>query len=219
MIPAWFDVGVLTFVALGLLALAVWRARFIAEPRGSRRVALILFMVPTLAFGWAVAVEFRHQWAQRQATAVTRALTGNPDATSVCQRYAPDLFDLQQTRGHVMGDQPDVAHLRRSTCNDFFSWVVSDKHDPTPAQVTAVHVVVHEAMHVAGEYVEAVAECTAMQRDAEAARLLGATADEAQALAEAYYAIEYPRMRDAYRSGDCTADGALDLSPGDGTFP
>ena len=219
MIPAWFDFGFLTFVALALLALAIWRARFVAEPSGSRRTAIVLFVLPTLAFGWAVAVEFRHQWTQRQATAVTRALTGSPDATSVCQRFAPDLLDLHQTRGHVMSDQPDVAHLRRSTCHDFFSWLVSDKHDPSRAQVAALHVVVHEAMHVGGEYVEAVAECTAMQHDAEAARFLGATADEAQALAEAYYAIEYPRMPDAYRSGDCVADGSLDLSPGDGTFP
>jgi len=219
MIPAWFDVGVLTVVTVALLALAVWRGRSLAEPSGSRRVAVVLFLVPTLAFGWAAAVEFRHQWSQRQATAVTRALTGNPAATSVCQRFAPDLLDVQQIRGHVMSDQPDVAHLRRSTCNDFFRWLASDKAHPTEAEVVALHVVVHEAMHVGGEFAEAAAECTAMQHDAEAAAMLGAAPEEARALAEAYFRDVYPRMPDEYRSGDCSADGPLDLSPGDGTFP
>lgn len=219
MIPAWFDVGVLTFTTLALLGLAVWRARFLAEPPGSTRIAVVLFLVPTVAFGWALAVEVRHQWAQRQATAVTRELTGNPDATSVCQRFTPDLLDASQTSGHVMSDQSDVAHLRRATCNDFFSWLVGDKDHPTRAQVVAVHVVVHEAMHVAGEFAESVAECSAMQHDAEAARFLGASAAQAQALAEEYYSAVYPNMSADYRTGDCAADGPLDASPGDGRFP
>lgn len=219
MIPAWFDVGVLSFVTLGLLGLAIWRAQALADPPGSRRAAIVLFLVPTVAFGWAFAVEFRHQWTQRQATAVTRALTGNGDATSVCQRLAPDLLDAKQLRGHVMGDQPDVAHLRRSTCHDFFSWLAGDKADPSPDEVIAVHVVVHEAMHVGGEFAEAVAECWAMQRDAEAAVFLGATPSQARDLAQEYYTTVYPNMPEAYRSGGCVPEGALDLSPGDGAFP
>jgi hypothetical protein len=217
--PAWFDFGVLTVVTSLLLALAVRRGTRLAEPGGASRGALILFLLPTLAFGWAFAHEVRHQWTQARATAVTRELTGNPDATSVCQRYAPDLLDLSQNAGHVMSDTPNVAHLRRTTCNDFFSWLTSDMVDPTREQIVAVHVVVHEAMHVAGEFSEGIAECWAMQRDAEAAEFLGAGPEDAQVLAEAYYTEIYPTMSPEYRSVDCSPDEELDLTPGDGQFP
>lgn len=219
MIPAWFDVGVLTVVVLALLVLMIRRLLRVFRPAGSRRVAVILFVIPAAAFGWALAVEVRHQVAQAQATAVTRELTGNPDAVAVCQRLAPDLLELGQQAGEVSLDHPEVAQLRRTTCNDFFSWLTSDHHDPTPAQISALHVVVHEAMHVAGEYNEARTECWAVQHDAQAAEFLGASPADAQALAQAYYLTVYPRMPDAYRSADCVADGSLDLSPGDGRFP
>lgn len=219
MIPAWFDVGVLTIVTLVLLALAVWRIRFVYSPRGSWKVALAFFLVPGLAFGWAVTVEVRHQWTQERATAVTRELTGNPDATASCERYSAHLFNLSHDLGHVMSDEPNVAHLRRDTCNDFADWLLSDKHDPSAAQVQALHVVVHEAMHVGGQYNEAMAECSAMQHDAEAAEFLGASPADARALAESYYQTVYPLMPTDYRTGDCSPDGSLDLSPGDGQFP
>ena len=217
--PAWFDTGVLTVVTVALLAVSVWRARFLAEPSGSTRVAVALFLVPAVAFGWALTVEARHQWAQREATAVTIALTGLPGATAVCERFTADLVNPRQIAGHVSSDEPEVAHLRRDTCNDLISWLLSDRDTPTTDQVAAVHVVVHEAMHVAGEYNEGIAECLAMQRDAEAAELLGASPEQARALAEQYYATVYPGMPADYRASGCAPDGPLDLSPGDGVFP
>lgn len=217
--PAWFDVGVLTVVVVALFALVVHRAVRVIDPRGSRRVSAVLLVLAVGAFGWALGFEVRHQRAQASATAVTRELTGDPDAVAVCQRLSPDLLDVTQNAGHVSWDEPQVSHLRRSTCHAFYSWLVSDKTDPSFDQVEAVHVVVHEAMHVAGQYDEGIAECWAMQRDAAAAELLGAAPDAAQALAEAYYREHFPTMASAYRHGGCTEGGALDLTPGDGRFP
>jgi len=116
-------------------------------------------------------------------------------------------------------EQPHAAHLRRGTCNTLASWLVSDKTDPTLEQVNALHVLVHEAIHVTGEFNEGTTECIAMQRDAEAAELLGAAPSDARALADAYYQQTFPRMSSEYRSPACVPDGALDLSPGDGQFP
>jgi hypothetical protein len=217
--PAWFDVGVLTVVTGALFALVVHRVVRVIDPRGSRRAAVVLLVLATALFGWALGFEVRHQRAQASATAVTRELTGNPDAVAVCQRLSPDLLDVTQNAGHVTWDQPEVSHLRRATCHAFFSWLVSDKTDPSFDQVEAVHVVVHEAMHVAGQYDEGIAECWAMQRDAEAAALLGADPDDARALAAAYYREHFPFMRSEYRAGGCTDGGELDLTPGDGAFP
>lgn len=219
MIPGWFDVGVLTVVTTGLGIWVVRRAARLIRPRGTVRTAAILLVVAALSFAWALALEVRHQWTQARATAVVRDLTGNPDARAACQRYTPELLDLSQNAGSVSSEKPDVAHLRRGTCHDLFSWLISDKVDPTPEQVVAVHIVVHEAIHVTGEYGEAITECTAMQRDAGAAELLGAEPSHAHALAETYNEQYFPHMRADYRSPDCVENGALDLSPGDGQFP
>jgi hypothetical protein len=54
------------------------------------------------------------------------------------------------------------------------------------------------------------AECAAVQRDARAARLLGASPDDARALAVAYWRTVYPAMPDGYRSTACRPGGTLD---------
>jgi hypothetical protein len=67
----------------------------------------------------------------------------------------------------------------------------------------AVHVVAHEAQHVAGELDESVAECRAMRWDAAVAERMGASPREAAALAARYATEAYPFMRDEYRR-DCS---------------
>jgi len=218
-IPAWFDVGVLTIVTL---LLGVWVTRRVVRvirPRGTVGFAVTALVVAAVSFVAALGFELRHQVAQAQATAVVRELSGNPDAHAACQRFTPDLLELSNNAGSVSWDSPDVALLRRATCNDLFSWLVSRKAEPSLDQTIAVHIVVHEAIHVSGEINEAITECTAMQRDARAAELLGAQPVQARALALTYYEQAYPQMHPDYRSGGCVEDGPLDLSPGDGQFP
>lgn len=219
MIPAWFDVGVLTFVTVLLGIWLVRRVVRLIEPRGTVGFAVAALVVAAISFLVALAFEVRHQVAQAQATTVVRELSGNSRAHAACQRFTPDLLDLSRHAGSVQWDVPDVALLRRATCNDLYSWLMSRKVDPTLDQVIAVHIVVHEAIHVAGERNEAITECTAIQRDAHAAELLGASPAHAQALAVTYYEQAYPLMHSDYRSAGCVEDGPLDLSPGDGQFP
>jgi hypothetical protein len=219
MIPAWFDVGVLTVVTVLLGIWVVRRVVRVVRPRGTVGFAVGALVVASVSFLTALGVEVRHHVAQERATAVVRELTGNPSAHAACQRFTPDLLDLSNYAGSVRWESPHVALLRRATCNDLHSWLMSRKTQPTLDQVIALHVVVHEAVHVAGERSESVTECTALQYDARAAELLGATPEQAQALAVRYYEEAYPLMRPEYRSGDCVEDGPLDLSPGDGRFP
>ena len=65
-------------------------------------------------------------------------------------------------------------------------------------------------MHLSGRLGEAAAECAAVQRDAQTARLLGAGDAAAAALAAAYWRNVYPLMPDGYRSPDCRAGGPMD---------
>lgn len=214
------DIGVLTVVVVLLLAMTARRALLLVRGWNTSR----RWMAWTLVF-WAVVLgvaggfEGRHQWVQARATSLVEHESGVHGAHAACQRFTPDLLDVSQYSGYVSWDSQHVAQLRRTVCNDLADWLVSDKRHPTAAQIRAVHVTVHEAMHVAGITSEATAECDAMQHDAEAATFLGASPAQGRALALAYYRGTYPFMADGYTSASCVEDGPLDLSPRDGTFP
>jgi hypothetical protein len=63
---------------------------------------------------------------------------------------------------------------------------------------------------MAGTTDEARAECEAMQRDADAAVLLGASPDQAWRLARSYWREIYPRMPEGYVTDGCKPGGPLD---------
>ena len=73
-----------------------------------------------------------------------------------------------------------------------------------------MHILSHEARHMAGTTVEARAECEAMQRDAWTARLLGATPEQGHRLARAYWRDVYPSLNATYSSPSCVPGGELD---------
>jgi hypothetical protein len=64
---------------------------------------------------------------------------------------------------------------------------------------------------MSGETSEAKTECIAVQRDAEMARLLGASDIAARTLAESYWAQIYPRMPEGYRASQCGPGREMDI--------
>lgn len=118
--------------------------------------------------------------------------------------------ELGYVRWRADGSPEPWALIKRDQCHHLAAYVRSGARRPTRDQVVAVHVLTHEAMHMSGRLDEAVAECAAVQRDAQTARLLGARPADAAALAAAYWANIYPLMPDRYRSGECRPGGAMD---------
>ncbi len=101
--------------------------------------------------------------------------------------------------------------------------------------VFAIATLAHESIHLfdltAGRSIEPVAttqaaesraECLGMQNIPRVAVGLGATPDDAAALAKYYATVMYPRRQTSapdYWSPDCVQGGRLDLTPGDGIWP
>lgn len=196
------DVGVLTVVAVALVALSVRAGVRLTRGRptsvAAGTVALVCWTVLAAVAG---GFEVEHQVTQQLATRVTRLVSGRPDAVAVCTRRTPDLLDLSGTAGMVMWDTPHVARLRADTCWSLATWIFSDHRSATTDQVIALHVVAHEAVHVAGERSEARTECVAMAWDARVAQNLGASPTLATQMAGTYRRDVYPRMPDDYRGG------------------
>ena len=133
----------------------------------------------------------------------------------VCQTLTGSVADMGAELGYVKWGPDGVPEhrtlIKHPQCNDLEAYLDGNKQHPTAAQVTAVHVLTHESMHMSGITNEAEAECDATQSDTQMAKIMGAPAEAAHALALRYWATVYPYMRDGYRSADCQPGGPLDL--------
>lgn len=131
-----------------------------------------------------------------------------------CLTLGQTWLEAHAELGYVLirpdGRPEHRAVIARQACEDLRSWLQSDRRNPSRDQVIAVHVLTHEAMHMAGVVDEAQAECLAVQRDAQLAQALGGTAQQAGELAFRYWREVYPQMPDSYWSAECRPGGALD---------
>jgi glucose dehydrogenase len=209
-------IGARTFLVLGLLAWLGWLG-FRAWALGSRPYitlgVVLALLLPAL---WT---EFRWLSVQAAATTAVQQLAGDPAARVQCQRALGTFLWAGADLGRVEWDEPDRAWLTLETCQHLGSWLRSDHSAPTLDEAIAVHVLTHEAMHVAGDRNEATTECRALQHDARTVVLLGGTAEQGSALAQRIATDVYPRMSDEYRSSECRSGGALDHTPGDASWP
>ena len=150
---------------------------------------------------------------EHRLASVASRLVG-ADVSVHCQSSAAAFVDAGSELGYVLFDEDGVPEprttIKRDQCRDLRRYLDSDKHRPSEAEVVAVHVLTHEAMHMRGETDEAVTECEAVQRDALTARMLGASLEDAAALARRYWRVVYPFMPEEYRSRDCRPGGPLD---------
>jgi hypothetical protein len=178
--------------------------------RGFPVISVSLLLV--LAIVLALPAFLRHR-EEAKLDHVASVLVGMP-ATVHCQTFGQTFTDTTGDLGYVKFDAAGVPEhhttIMRGPCADLKSYYDGDQAHPSPEEVIAVHVLTHESMHMRGQPVEALAECEAMQRDAETAQLLGATPQEGLALAREYWLVDYPNMSDTYRSSDCALGGSLD---------
>jgi len=216
-----------TYVALLLVAAAlVLLARWLLRPYdalGRRRSAPLVSVLVLAGVGLGLLVPvWRHARLEHRLDDVASALVGVPVEVH-CQTAGQELFDVGSELGLVRADstgRPELATLiKRGPCRRLADYLRSDKSNPSRDEVIAVHVLSHEARHMAGQLGEALAECEAMQRDARTALLLGADPAQARTLASAYWEQVYPLMNDDYRSTECAPGGPLDEHLGDGPWP
>ncbi len=194
-------------VLAGVLVVRWWLRRVdaLGRDRGFPLLAVGLCVVLAAAAAWPVAVDDR---TERRLSAAGSEVAGVPMEVH-CQSFGEASLEVSSHLGEVAYG-PDGVPRRRAVlawgqCRLLRAWMRDRGQDATLEQVVAVHVLTHEAMHVAGHTVEAEAECLAVQQDAAMAELLGADPAQATALAQRYRAEVYPRLREAYRSAGCAA--------------
>ncbi len=208
----------LTWCAVALLVAAVglavrWRSRrydALGRPRTFPYVSVGLLAVTGglgLVPGWQHA-RLEHRLADAAGTLAGRRVEVH------CQTLGEAFVDTDGHLGYVAWGPDGVPEARttikREPCAALDAYLGGGRADPTEAEIEAVHVLSHESRHMAGVMNEALTECQAMQRDAVAARLLGATDAQARRLDRYYWMVLYPRMPVDYRDGACAPGGAWD---------
>ena len=207
---AW--IGVAMLVAAAALAVRCMSAR--TDSLGRPRPFPYISVVALVVLGCASLAPFvlRVRLERRLASAASELLGTSVDVR--CQSFGGAFTDVGNDLGYVVfgadGRPEQWTLIKRDQCADLSDYLGSDKQHPTLDQITAVHVLTHEAIHMTGVKNEAETECLAMQRDAAMAELLGATPEAAGDLAIAYWRDVYPQMPAAYRSEECAPGKALD---------
>ena len=204
---------VIGVLVAALLYLTVWKLWKRDEINLVSVVLIAAILVPT------TVMEFRWNTLQSVGSNVVAHVSGKPSGYLKCQRFSESFFDGSARLGHVKTDKPDEAFLTEQTCQNLFSWMMSAKDEPTLKQVIAVQVLLHESLHVSGDYVESSAECHAMQEYADVAVQLGASAEEARSMVDKYYSEVYTKMGEKYVSVECVNGGLFDDNPASNVFP
>lgn len=174
--------------------------------------------------------------ADRDALAdIASAIAGRPVSIH-CPGTLERLTEVSPHDGSVAfsadGRPADSADLSGATCSylhEFDERAARSELDCLVREVrcardveqtaVAVNVLTHESYHLAGHRNESAVQCYAMQRNAEAARLLGANAQQANALARFVYEHVYPALPQEYRSAACHDGGPYDLRPSSPVWP
>ncbi len=199
------------FLAGAVIAGRWWLSRVDAI---GRKVALpwSAWMLPVLGLIVAIPVMRHHTEEVRLGQVATQLAGGR--STVHCQSGSAEWVDAGNELGYVKWGQDGVPEhstlIKHEQCGLLAAYLKGGRDLPSLEEITAVHVLTHESMHMSGITVEASAECAAVQRDYETAMLLGANARQAEYLTRAYWHGVYPYMPDDYRSADCVAGGRFD---------
>ncbi len=177
--------------------------------------------VAALAVLAAGVLEYRAQAAERRFGKLVSDVAKRPVGVR-CQGVFGNLVDIGQELGTVRfdaeGDPADETHVKRDACTWLKRYEKGD-YRVTWESAVAVHVLAHEAIHLRGWTDEALTECYGLQHSAQVARGLGAPASKAQALAEFYWRVVYPEMREEYRSAQCANGAKWDLHKDSDIWP
>jgi hypothetical protein len=131
-------------------------------------------------------------------------------------------------RTGFLGDKPvSVSYLQEGICQTLHAYVRALKAGPScllpcekPLEIAwSLNTLAHESYHLAGVRNEAQTECYALQAIDFVARRLGASREQAQALAWFSFDQLPRRMPPEYSSPECHDGGRLDLRPGSAIWP
>ena len=170
---------------------------------GERFDAYFFFML--VVAGALLILPVRHMLFEYRLAEASNKLLGRGDVVVDCSSYFDSLFHLGAAGFVYRGSS--VINLEVRTCSGMRDYLAK----PTTTDryiLYNLHVLTHEAMHVAGEINEIRTECQAFQRNHRTAMALGV--DEKVAAVNARILHRFRSPKHPYYSADCEPGGPLD---------
>ena len=195
--------AVLIFLSVGCIALAI--RGVLSEPLEGSRFDSFFFITLILAGAFAYLPIKQELFEAKMGKAVEKLLVKR-DVEVYCQSFWDTFYNRLGVAGFVYRGSSKIIMEPRS-CEGLKGYLDNPKN-PNQRELFSLHVLTHEAMHVAGEYNEKKADCMAFQRNHKMAKLLGVS--EAASIQSAISLHRWRSPRHPYFSSDCEPGGALD---------
>ncbi len=191
-------------VGLSLILLYLTLHSLIGPNRTGERFDAYFFIILTLTV-FISSVPVRHIMFQNSLAGAVEQLLEKESVYVDCNSYFDSVFHFN-IAGFVYRGSSTI-NLEVRTCKDLKSYL-KNPNSANSQELIALHVLTHEAMHVAGEFNEKLADCQAFQRNHLMAELLGVPGDVATK-----NAIDAHRTRSTwhpYYSPQCEPGKAMD---------
>lgn len=168
------------------------------------RFDLYFYVVLTLTVVTAY-FPIQHSLFQRDLANASAQLLNTKNVYVNCNSTFDSIFHLGMA-GFVYRGSKEI-NLEVRTCSELKEYLAAPQA-ASSQQLYALHVLTHEAMHVAGEYNEILTDCKAFQRNHRMAKLLGVS--DVIAEQNAIDIHKYRSVRHPYYSTECEPGTSMD---------
>jgi hypothetical protein len=144
------------------------------------------------------------KYVECMASAVAREVTSR-DTHAFCLSSSSVKSQLKPDNSGWTEWGENEFVLQQNVCQNFYSWLKSDRQHLSNDQGIALQVIIHEAIHVSGEHNESNTECKSMQVYEKTVASLGISSNEATRFISYYKSNYNPRLSEAYRVNNWSA--------------
>lgn len=104
------------------------------------------------------------QYSKHKGEHILQTISQNPQGELYCQRYGGAFIDPTMYLGYVSSEEPNRAVIKYMYCNILETWLLKPeghRGELTEKETLSLMVLLHESIHVGGNYNEASTECYA----------------------------------------------------------
>ena len=192
---------ILALIAVIILGFAI---KGLFKPIGDNRFDAYFFVMLGLAVVVA-SFPLRHWYFEYRLGQAVDEFLGRNDVVVHCQSYFDSLYTYGKAGFVYRGGKEIFLDPKR--CSQLKDFLADPKLYDDP-NAYSLHVLTHEAMHIAGEYNEIKTDCKAFQRNHQLAQILGVDRDIAIRTAIDSHLFRSPRH--PYYSSQCIPGGPMD---------
>lgn len=115
------------------------------------------------------------------------------------------------TQGYVRSNDLTTIHVNNTHCRNYYSWVLGNKQNPSDEQAAAIHIIIHESIHLRGITDETETDCKATNSTPLLVmKLYDVPKEVGDEMKDSWNSTYYPSLPSEYKTHPCTEYGFYD---------